>query len=250
MPVDNFRNEQLEAARTARRLVRQALKASLATIDCRAGHPYVSLILLATEPDATPIFLISRLARHTQNLETEARASLLIDGTSGLGDPLVGARVTILGEGRRMTSPTSRHRFLARHPTADAYVDFADFSFFAFTPQEAHLVAGFGQIVDLTAVSLQTDTSAAQRLIAAEPELLHRINTEHAGLLARYGASIAARSGAWRLAGVDPEGCDLVMDDLTARLDFPQPVDTPEAANNALLELANRFGHGVGSEFC
>jgi putative heme iron utilization protein len=246
MPVDNFErraaNAQLEAARTARRIVRQTLKASLATIDHRAGHPYVSLILLATEPDATPIFLISRLARHTQNLEMDARASLLVDGTHGLADPMIGARVTILGEGRRMMSPTLRRRFLARHPTADAYVDFADFSFFAFTAHEAHLVAGFGQIVDLAAASLHTETSAAELLIEAEAELVLRMNSEQAELLARCGMAVTARSGPWRLSGVDPEGCDLVMGGLSARLDFPHPVGTPECANNALLEIVSRFG--------
>jgi hypothetical protein len=96
-------------------------------------------------------------------------------------------------------------------------------------------------------VSLHTDTSTAQRLIAAEPELVLRINTEHTELLASCGAAVAARSGPWRLSGVDPEGCDLVMDGLTARLDYPHPVGTPECANTALLEIANRFGRDASS---
>jgi hypothetical protein len=138
----------------------------------------------------------------------DARASLLIDGTNGLGDPMAGAPVTILGGCRARKRRREVGLSIRRH----------------------------------------SDASTAQRLIAAEPELLHRMNTEHAELLAQCGAAIAARSGNWRLAGVDPEGCDLIAGGLTARLDFPQHVDTPEAANNALMELANRFGGDAGSE--
>src|SRR3546814_10158408 len=45
--------------------------------------PYTTLFrsLTATEPDGSPLFLISKLALHTKNLGADARASLLIDAT-------------------------------------------------------------------------------------------------------------------------------------------------------------------------
>ena len=39
-----------DVARSARRLVRTALKGALATVDRETGHPYASLVLVATEP--------------------------------------------------------------------------------------------------------------------------------------------------------------------------------------------------------
>ena len=78
--------------------MRTALKASLATLDRETGHPYPSLVLVATEPDSSPILLISRLALHTRNLDKDGRAAILFDGTDGLGDPLAGGRVTVSGE--------------------------------------------------------------------------------------------------------------------------------------------------------
>ena len=118
-------------------MIRTALKASLGTLDRTSGHPYTSLVLVATEPDCTPIFLISRLALHTQNLGTDARASLLIDGTGGLGDPMTGGRLTLSGQVRPTVSLTAKPRFLARHQSARAYAGFPDFTTYAFEVRAA-----------------------------------------------------------------------------------------------------------------
>jgi hypothetical protein len=53
-----------------------------------------------------------------------------------------------------VADPSARSRFLARHPEASLYVDFTDFSFYALTVESAHLVAGFGRIVDLTGAEI------------------------------------------------------------------------------------------------
>jgi putative heme iron utilization protein len=45
-------------------------------------------VLVATEPDGSPILMISRLALHTRNLEKDGRAAILFDGTDGLGESL------------------------------------------------------------------------------------------------------------------------------------------------------------------
>ena len=85
MSVDNSPPvEPQEPASAARHLMRTALKGSLATLDRDTGHPYASLVLVATEPDGAPIFLISKLALHTKNLQKDPRASVLLDGTGEL----------------------------------------------------------------------------------------------------------------------------------------------------------------------
>ena len=85
------------ARATARRLMRTAWTATLATIDAASGHPYGSLVAVACEPDGTPILLLSQLAMHTRNLCADPRASLLFDGTSRGRGALTGARVTVVG---------------------------------------------------------------------------------------------------------------------------------------------------------
>jgi hypothetical protein len=222
----------------ARRLVRTALKASLGTLDRNSGHPYASLVLCATEPDGATVFLISGLALHTRNLEQDARASLLIDGTAGLGDPLTGGRLTLTGHARRTGSATARTRFLARHPQARAYASLPDFGMFAFEIGSGHYIGGFGKIVDLAPAELLVDVAGAQELVAAEADIVDHMNSDHADAVALYATELANQpAGAWRMSGIDPSGADLLHCSNVARIEFPQPVRTPGEARSTLIAL-------------
>lgn len=237
--VDNAREPAATPAGSARAIVRAALKASLATLDRASGHPYASLVLVATEPSGAPVLLLSRLALHNQNLAGDPRASLLFDATDGAADPLSGARVTLIGHCAPTDCGTARRRFLARHPSAEMYADFADFSFFALTVERAHLVGGFGRIVGLGAGDLQSDVADAAALVDAEPALLDAINARHATTLARLAARPPADADlAWRACGIDPDGVDLVAGPAGARIAFAERVTSPAAALAALAARA------------
>ncbi len=247
MPVDDPQPsapaKPSEPAPAARRLTRTALKGSLATLDRQTGHPYASLVLVATEPDGAPIFLISRLALHTKNLEKDPRASLLIDGTGGLGDPLTGGRVTLMGEARASDSRTARRRFLARHPSAEGYAGFADFSMYALRIARGHYIGGFGRIVDLEPVALSTSIADAGALLDAEPDIVAHMNADHADALALYATVLAdCPAGDWRMCGIDPDGVDLLhcTNAVAARIDFAQRVLTPGAARDMLVALVRQ----------
>jgi hypothetical protein len=62
----------------------------------------------ATEADGAPLLLISRLAVHTKNILADPRVSLMIDERKP-GDPLQGARVTLMGTAAPTEDPRSRH---------------------------------------------------------------------------------------------------------------------------------------------
>lgn len=141
-------------AATSRRLVRSATKGALGSLRRDGGGPYVSMVLVATAADGAPILLMSDLALHTKNLQADQRASLLIDGTDGLGDPMTGARISLVGILRRTMDAEARARYLARHPHAAGYADFADFSFYRFEPDFGHLIEGFGRIIDVDRAGL------------------------------------------------------------------------------------------------
>ena len=217
-----------------------ALKGSLATLfSTIPGHPFASLVLVATEPDGTPVFLISRLALHTQNLATDARASLLIDGTDGLADPLTGGRLTLVGQARPTSSPTARPRFLARHPSAQAYAGFADFAMYALEVVRAHYVGGFGRIVDLAPADLLRPVQDAQALVAAEADIIAHMNADHGDAVALYATALAqCGAGDWRLIGVDPDGIDLLHRSNAARIEFSTRVRNPGEARAALVAMA------------
>jgi hypothetical protein len=95
-----------------------------------AGFPYGSFVTFAMDA-ADPVFFISLMAEHTKNLEMDLRASRLVAET-GHSDPLANGRVTLLGTVRRLAAgadDSSRAAYLAAHPNAWYYVDYADFAF-------------------------------------------------------------------------------------------------------------------------
>jgi heme iron utilization protein len=242
MPVDESAPAASVApdapAPAARRLVRTALKGSLATLDRDTGHPYASLVLVATEPDGSPVFLISRLALHTRNLEKDPRASLLIDGTGGLGDPMTGGRVTLSGKVHQTGSASARRRFLARHPSAETYAAFPDFSVYAMAVARAHYIGGFGRIVDLEPAQFLTRAADGAALIAAEADIVAHMNADHADAIALYATELAgAAPGDWRMIGIDPDGADLLHCTNAARIEFPTQVLTAKAARETLVAL-------------
>lgn len=136
-------------AAVAKRLIREATKAALGTLQVGDKSPYVSMVLVATDANGAPTLLLSRLARHTRNLEADNRVSLLIDATGGLGDPVTGARLSLTGHISPASDPDVRARFLAHHPAAAGYADFADFAFYLVDVTSGHLIEGFGRIVDI-----------------------------------------------------------------------------------------------------
>ena len=158
-----------DAVKLARSLLRRSRQGALATLTAGSGDPYCSLVNVASHPDASPILLISRLALHTANILGDSRVSLMLDERAE-GDPLEGSRIMLAGRAEGASSEDLgilRRRYLNAHPSAEAFVNFKDFSFFRIRPRGAHLVAGFGRIVDLKPQQFLTDISDAAALLEA-----------------------------------------------------------------------------------
>lgn len=222
----------------ARRLLRISRWGTLATLDRRAGSPYASLISFAADVDGAPLMLISRLAVHTRNLETDPLCSILL-AQVGAGDPLLHPRVSLTGHAEKTDHPRASRRFLACHPDAAFYAGFADFGFYRMVLQGAHLVAGFGRIVDIAPEDLLLDLRDADGLLAAEEEAVAHVNADHADTVALYATRLLGlRDGAWRVTGVDAEGCDLALQEERARLLFPERVTSPSELRIAFQKLA------------
>lgn len=236
---------ELSPGRSARRLLRSADRAYLATRRRGDGEapdwPYAALVLLAVDHDASPLLLISALAEHTKDIAQDNRVALLVDGTHGLDQPLTGARATLLGRIEKTAEPRHRARFLARHPGASVYADFKDFGFFRVAVERAHLVAGFGRIHWVDAGALLDAAGDATELIAAESEIVRHMNRDHADAMSLYAVKLLGLpSGAWAMTGIDAEGLDLRLAGRVARLDFPRRVATAEQARAELVRLAKQ----------
>src|SRR5258706_15959141 len=88
--------EDFNPIAVAKQLLRGTRAGALATLDRNTGHPFASLVNVATDTDGSPLILVSRLSTHTANIETDGRASILLAQT-GKGDPLAHPRLTVLG---------------------------------------------------------------------------------------------------------------------------------------------------------
>ncbi len=224
----------------AKHLLRRIRSGALASLDRASGHPFASLVTVATDLDGSPLLLMSRLAAHTQNLEADPRASLLL-AEGGKGDPLAHPRLTVMGRTERTGEPRVRARFLARHPKARLYADFADFSFWRLTIEGGHLNGGFARAATLTADDLRTDLAGAEDLVAVEADALAHMNEDHREALALYATRLAGEpAGEWRASGIDPEGIDLLAGDRTARVTFPDPVRSAATLRHTLKLLADQ----------
>lgn len=219
-----------------RRLVRAAVKASLATL--RQGWPYASLVTVATAQDGAPLLLLSRLSDHTRNILADDRVSLLFDGTAGFANPQEGPRATVMGRAAASPDPADRARFLARHPAAAAYAGFGDFAIYKVAPERAHFVGGFARAVWLDG-GLTAAPEAAAALAAAEAGLVGHMNADHADTVNLHARMLGADGAGWRMIAADCDGCDLGRDGRVLRLAFPQPVAGPDEARRALAALAS-----------
>jgi len=224
----------------ARTLLRSTRSGALATIDRNTGHPFASLVNIATDVDGAPLILTSRLSTHTANLEADGRASVLLAAT-GKGDPLAHPRLTVLGEFARNDDPRLRRRFLARHPKSELYAGFADFSFWRLDVVSAHLNGGFARAADLAAADVMSDLSDATDLVETEESAIAHMNSDHAEAVRLYATKLlGAPQGAWRVTGIDPDGLDLALGDATLRLNFPHRITNGVQLRQALKELAEK----------
>jgi len=225
----------------ARRMVRTARYAALASAAPGDGWPLASRVALATLVDGSPVFLASTLSAHTAALAKDGRCSLLI-GEPGKGDPLAHPRLTLLCVAERVAREAdadARRRYLARHPKAALYADFADFGFFRLRVAGADFNAGFGKAYALEAADMapRADWRALEQ---GEAAAVAHMNADHADAVNHYARISGARGGDWRLTGLDPEGADLACGDEVRRLEFMTPVSDAASLRAALVALARR----------
>jgi len=227
----------------AKSLLRRRRQGALATLMAGSGDPYCSLVNVASHPDGSPILLISRLALHTKNILADPRVSLMLDERAP-GDPLEGARIMLAGQAEEASEgelDTLRRRYLNAHPSAENFANFKDFSFFRIRPSGAHLVAGFGRIVDLKPEQFLTDIADAGALLEAEQGAVEHMDADHREAMNLYATRLlGAEPADWRCTGCDPDGIDMQAGTVTLRLDFPERVTGPGELRKILVKLAEQ----------
>jgi putative heme iron utilization protein len=231
-------------AERARTLAYLGRAGTLATLSRRhPGHPFASVMPYALDDAGRPLFLISAMAMHTQNLEGDPRASLLVMQPGWDGDPLAAARLTLMGDVRRVPDADTvevRERYLARHERARYWVDFEDFGFWRLATADLYFVGGFAAMDWVTAA----DYAAARPdpLADAAPGIIEHMNRDHADALIEYARHFAGESAEEAtMVAVDRLGFKLRLRSgqrlSSARIAFPREVTTAGQSREVLIAM-------------
>jgi heme oxygenase (biliverdin-IX-beta and delta-forming) len=217
---------------------------SLSTLSRKQpGFPFGSVMPYGLDDHGRPVFLISTMAMHTQNLQADPFASLLVTQDDAGGDPLGASRVTLVGN--VMPLPESevaeaRKLYLARHADSKYWVDFEDLSFYRMDVVDVYYVGGFGVMGWVSAS--EYEGSRPDPLADSMAEIIQHMNADHKDaliLLARKFARIESQEAT--MIAVDRLGFNSrlkTQDGVRgARIAFLREVRNPAEARKVLVEM-------------
>jgi putative heme iron utilization protein len=193
-----------------------------------------------------PIFLISTMAMHTQNLQADHRASLLVTQDDGGDDPLGAARVTLVGNVLPLPESEvaeARQLYLARYASSKYWVDFEDFSFYRMDVVDVYYVGGFGVMGWISAS--EYGRSQPDPLADSMAEIIQHMNADHKDalvLLAREFARVESDDAT--MIAVDRLGFHVrlkTQDGIRgSRIAFLREVRNSAEARKILVEMVQR----------
>lgn len=234
-------------AERVRTLISQAAIGTLSTLSRkREGFPFGSLMPYAVDAQGRPIFLISSMAMHTQNLKADPRASLFVAQESAGEDPLGAARATLVGEVRQVPESAVaevREAYLVRHENSKYWVDFADFSFFRLEVLDVYYVGGFGVMGWVEAG--EYGLAMPDPLAPAAEEIMKHMNADHMEamiLLAKAHSAMEASEAT--MTAVDRLGFHLRLKTAEGmkgvRINYPAEVRSPQETRKAMVEMVRQ----------
>ena len=207
------------------------------------GFPFGSVMPYGLDADGRPTFLISTMAMHTQNLQADSRASLLVTQPDAAGDPLGASRVTLVGNVSPVPGPEvpgTRETYLARHASSKYWVDFEDFSFYRMDVVDVYYVGGFGVMGWVSAADYHA--ALPDPLADSSAGIIEHMNADHGDaliLLAQAFAGIESTEAA--MTSVDRLGFSVRLKTLDGmrgtRIAFLREVRNPMEARSVLVEM-------------
>ena len=231
-------------AEQARTLMHLGSVGTLSTQSRRQpGFPFGSVMPFGLDGEGRPLFLISQMAMHTQNLQGDPRAALLVMQDPGASDVLGAARVTLMGEARALDEeevPDARELYLKAYPNAKYWVDYDDFGFYRMKVADVYFVGGFGVmgwVAPEEYAGAQPDP-----LAEAADGIIRHMNEDHADaliLLAKVHAEIEATEA--QMTAVDRLGFHARLKTAQgmrgARIAFSREVRTTQQTREVLVEM-------------
>ena len=204
----------------------------------------------ALDPQGRPVFLISSMAMHTQNLQADPRSSLLVTDFQPTEDPLGASRVTLIGNTQKLGDAErsqARELYLARHSNSKYWVDFEDFHFYRMDVVDLYYVGGFG-VMGWVEADPYVEASP-DPLADTAAEIIRHMNEDHSDalvVLAKAFAGIEAQEA--RMTAVDRLGFNVRLKTPErmrgARIAFLREVVNPQQTREVLVEMVQKARQG------
>ena len=239
-PPSNIAQPSL--AERARTLMELGGASSLATMSQKQpGYPFASVMPYGLDSTGNPTFLISQMAMHTQNLTAVPRATLLV--AERFGSPLGSARISLIGDVGRVDESQKQEiaaTYLKRHPKAQQWAKFGDFSFYRLQIKAIYFVGGFGIMGWIT----PDDYAAAEAdpLTHVASEIVSHMNQDHVDsmvLLAKHHMQLDASDA--KMTNVDRYGFTMMLkiaeEIRGGRISFPQKADSANDVRLRMVEM-------------
>ena len=197
----------------------------------------------AADQHGRPVFFISSMAMHTQNLGQDPRASLFIAQPEAGSDPLGAARMTVVGSAAEVPAAEVRDLYLSRYENAKSWQDYTDFAYYRLGVEGVYFIGGFGVMGWVSA----EDYGAAQPDPLAESAagIIQHMNADHAEalrLIARHYVGEATDESA--MTAVDRRGFHLKLKSgdrvYGRRVTFLREVTNSDDARGVLIEMVRR----------
>jgi putative heme iron utilization protein len=240
-------------AERARTLMFLGRIGSLSTVSRKQpGFPFGSVMPYAVDEGGRPIFLISTMAMHTQNLQADARGSLLVTQNDAGGDALGASRVTLVGKVLPLPEAEiakGRELYLASYANSKYWVDFDDFSFYRMEVVDVYYVGGFGVMGWVSAD--EYSRSQPDPLAESMTEIIQHMNADHKDalvLLARKFAGIESEEAT--MTAVDRLGFHVSLKTADgmrgSRIAFLREVRNPAETRKVLVEMVQEARRQAG----
>lgn len=148
-----------QSEQTLAQLIRTTRIAALGTL--HDGAPNIAMVAVAFADDFSEFYIhVSKLGKHTRDMEADPRVSLLLTETDDLrADPQTLTRLSLQGTAEMLprTAPgyeRVRNIYLSRFPQAEQFFSLGDFNIWTVRPKGGRFVAGFAQAFNVTPEAL------------------------------------------------------------------------------------------------
>ena len=187
-----------------------------------------------------PVFFISTMAMHTQNLQQDEHASLLITQPDVSGDPLGAARLTLIGAAKVAPASEVRDLYLSRYENARYWQDYTDFAYYRLEVEGVYFIGGFGVMGWVPAQ--EYSTAAPDPLAAIATGIIQHMNGDHADAMRRIaGQAEGEAPDEASMTAIDRLGFHVRLktgDRVHGRrIGFPREVRDANEARAVLIEM-------------